>query len=412
MSDKRFPHTYSSVLDELGRRLAGARPGRVQLLTGPRQVGKTHLLRELERRFAGRVVYAAADSPAASLPGWWEAQWSAAEAVARRGGAGILMLDEIQYVPAWGRRLKAEADRVAHAKIPLHVAVSGSSSLRVGHGARETMAGRFGVLRLLHWPARELAEHFGLSRRRAVEIAVEFGTYPGAVALLEQPDRVRSYIADAIVEPAIGRDLVALETVRRPALLRQVFAVAAGHPAEILSLQKMRGQLTDAGALETLAHYRFLLEQAYLVAGLGKYSTREVRRRAAPPKLVVLNQGILAATAMGASGDGLADPRLRGRWLENACIALAWNAGQAVSYWREEPREVDLVSVGSWGRWAVEVKSGAVTAGDLGGLLAFCARHRSVRPLLVCEPGEERAGRAAGVPTCSWKQFLLDGPPE
>jgi hypothetical protein len=411
MIDKRFPHSYSAVFAELRRRLEERPPTRIQILSGPRQVGKTHLLRALERSLGSRAIYAAADAPAAALPGWWEAQWRAAEDLARAKGSAVLLLDEFQYLPDWARRLKAEYDRIVHAEIPLHIVVTGSSSLRLGQGRRETLAGRFEHLNLLHWPPRELIRQLGFPEERAPDVAVRFGTYPGAVALLDEPERWRMYVRDAIVEPAVGRDILVLEPVRKPALLRQVFAAAVGHPAEIVSLQKLRGQLADPGALETVAHYLHLLEQAYLIASLEKVSAKALRRRAAPPKLVILNQGVVAALGPGSRPGEKIDARLWGRWVENACLSLAWNSGQTVRYWREEPLEVDAVIEGSWGPWAVEVTTGEVRTQDLKGLLAFIARHRSYRPLLVCEPGQERAAIAAGVATCTWQRFLMEGPP-
>ncbi len=406
-----LPHTYTSVLRELCRRLEEPAPSHVQLLTGPRQVGKTHLLHRVEEQFEGRTLYAAADTPEASLPGWWEQIWREGERLARAGRSAVLLLDEIQYLPQWSRRLKAEYDRVVHRSIGLHVVVCGSSSLSVGRGARESMAGRFERLRLLHWPASELVRHFDLDEDRALDVAVRSGTYPGAIRHLGEPDRWRQYVRDAIVEPALGRDLLAIETVRKPGLLRQVFAVAAGHPAEIISLQKLRGQLSDGGALETVAHYLHLLEEAYLVAPLPKFTAKAVRRRAAPPKLVVLSQAILAALATGDTLDRDPDPTVWGRWVENACIAHAWNAGQEVSYWREQPIEVDMVLSGSWGKWIVEVKTGSFGMRDLAGLLELARRHREYRPLLLCDEEDQDLGSRAGIACSPWRRFLLSGPP-
>ena len=411
MSDSRFPHTYSAVLVELAQRLEEAPPGRVQIVIGPRQVGKTHLLRTLEERHPDRTILAAGDSAAAALSGWWEAQWREAEALAKKRRRALLIVDEIQHLPDWNRRLKAEFDRVVRLGVPLHVVVSGSSSLLLGQGSRESMAGRFEVLRLLHWPPSELARHFKITAERAVEVTVTQGSYPGTVALLGQTERLCAYVRDAIIEPAIGRDIMALEPVRKPGLLRQLFAIAAGHPAEIVSLKKLRGQLSDAGALETIAHYLHVLERAYLVAGVEKVTSSTVRRRAAPPKLAVLNQGIVTALADLPARRTRPEPTVWGRWIENACIALAWNAGQRVWYWRQEPHEVDLVTSGSWGEWAVEVKTGRVSALDLAGLLAFTARRRSFRPLLVCESGQERSATTVGISAITWQQFLLNGPP-
>jgi hypothetical protein len=412
MTESRFEHSYSTVFEELKTRLEEPAPGRIQILSGPRQVGKTHLLRKIETLHRRRAVYAAADTTAASIPGWWEAQWRAAESITASGATAVLIIDEIQYMPDWGRRLKAEFDRISHHRQPVHIVVSGSSSLKLGQGARESMAGRFERLRLLHWPVRELARQFSLSEDEALRIAVPLGTYPGAVPYLRQPERWRAYIQDAIIEPAIGRDIMALEAIRKPALLRQLFALAAGHPAEIVSLQKLRGRLDDTGAVGTIAHYLQILEQAYLVAPLEKYSERAIRRRAAPPKLVILNQAILGAMTPGGPISAESDPKGWGRWVENACIAHAWNAGQDVCYWRAEPLEVDMVISGSWGKWAVEVKTGAYRARDLAGLFEFCKRHRGYMPLMLCDSGNEAVARNAGVAAKPWQQFLLSGPPE
>lgn len=410
---KRFPHAYSAVRETLLGRLGEDPPGRIQLVFGPRQVGKTHLLLEVAKRLEGRALYAPADTAAAGLSGWWEAQCAEAERLAQQRGSAFLLLDEIHSLPEWQRKLKVEHDRIARGNLPIHVVATGSSSLQLGRGAHETMAGRFEQLRLLHWPAAELAAQLGVDPTEAVDIALSCGTYPGALAYRSDPDRLNSYLRAAVIEPALGRDLLALELIRKPALLRQLFAVAAGHPAEVVSLQKLRGELADAGALETLAHYLELLEAAFLVAGVRKYSAHTLRRRASPPKLVVLNQGLLAGHPSGGRGRGSAAPSLAGREIENACIAHAWNAGQEIHYWREEPYEVDLVSAGSWGNWAIEIKTGRVATNELAGLLRFVGRYREFRPMLIHAPERELAPVVAGTPivTLDWRQFLLEGPP-
>jgi predicted AAA+ superfamily ATPase len=155
------------------------------------------------------------------------------------------------------------------------------------------MAGRFERLSLTHWSARALSVAFALPPAEAAVALVQTGSYPGAFPLRADPARGRAYVRDAIVEPAIGRDLMALTSIRRPALLRQIFAVAAGMPAQIVSLQKLQGQLGDPGALETVAQYLSLLSDAYLVAPLEKFSERVIRRRRAPPKLVTLNNALI-----------------------------------------------------------------------------------------------------------------------
>lgn len=410
MMDKPvFEHAYGAVLAELLRRLKEPAPGRVQLLTGPRQVGKTTLLGEIETKWRSRAIYLAADAPEASLPGWWERQWRrAGELAAARKGA-VLLLDEVQYLPGWSRLLKHEADRIQRYRLPLHVVVTGSSALQLGSGARETMAGRFERLRLLHWPAAEMVKRLGIGRTAAAGFLVTHGSYPGAVVLRRDDRRYQRYVLDSIIEPAIGRDMLLTEAVRKPAMLRQVFAVSAGHPAQIITLQKLQGALSEEGSLNTVAHYLHLLEEACLIAAISKYSHHVIRQRSSPPKLVVLNNALLAV-AGGNPPAPTTDPQRWGRWVENACIAQAWNAGQEVWYWREEPLEVDFISRGSWGHLAIEVKTGNYTARDLAGLLEFHRRFPDVAPLVLCDPGREAAAERVGLPVVSWKEFLLQGP--
>jgi uncharacterized protein len=400
--------SFARCRAHLAARLAEPPPSRIQLLVGPRQVGKTTLLLELGEAWAGRSLYGAADAPEAALPGFWERTWAEAERQAENGPA-VLLLDEIHHVGDWSGRLKGQWDRVRRRRLPLHVVATGSSSLLVGAGSRESLAGRFERTVLTHWSARSLADAYGISPQAAARAVVLTGGYPGAFPLRGEPARWRAYMRDAILEPAIGRDILTTRTVGRPALLRQLFAIATGMPATIVSLQKLQGQVQDPGALETISHYLALLADAFLVVGLEKFSPRVHRRRAAPPKLVVLDNGLLAAAGPQAPPDPDSEPARFGAWVENACLAFALNEGQHVSYWREEPREVDAVIDGSWGRWAVEVTTGAAGGEHLRGLSEFTTRHPEYRPLLVTSTGR-RAVQMAGLRTTTWERFLIDGP--
>lgn len=410
MSSKLFRLDYPSCADLLRERLSEPAPGRIQLLTGPRQVGKTTLLLDLAAEFGDRALYAAADGPEAALPGFWERLWARADEGARSQGRMIVLLDEVQHLADWAGRLKAEWDRCRRKKLRVHVVATGSSALRLASGSAESLAGRFERLTLAHWSASALVGSFGLAPEKAALQVVQMGAYPGSLGLRDDSPRWAAYVRDAIVEPAIGRDIMALARVRRPALLRQVFAIAAASPAQIVSLQKLQGQLQDRGALETIAHYLQLLEEAYLVAPLPKHAVRPARRRAAPPKLVPLSNALCAVVDPQGVPDPRGEPQRFGHWVENACLAFAWNAGQSVAYWREEPLEVDAVTEGSWGPWAIEIKTGSIGAADLRGLLEFTRRVPKYRPLLVCDPAELPAAARLGATAKSWQQFLLEGP--
>ena len=395
----------------LRQRLAEPAPSRIQLLTGPRQVGKTTLLLEIAAALDRQAIYAALDGPEAALPGFWERLWTRAEETASAHGKAVLLMDEVQHLGDWAVRLKSEWDRLRRKRLAVHVVAAGSSALRLARGSRESLAGRFERLTLGHWPASALVQAFGIEPEEAALLVVQMGSYPGAFALRNDFPRWAAYVRDAIIEPAIGRDVLALADVRRPALLRQIFAVSAASPAQILSLQKLQGQLQDSGALETIAHYLQLLEEAYLVAPLEKHASRPARRRAAPPKLVTLNNALIAVVDPRGIPNPQSEPGRFGAWVENACVAFAWNCGQRVSYWREEPLEVDGVLDGSWGSWAIEVKTGPFGAPELRGLLEFTRRFPKYQPLLLCDPEQLPGAERLGVNAISWKRFLLGGPP-
>lgn len=399
---------YPACRALLAERLREPAPARIQLLSGPRQVGKTTLL--LSLRGARRdVLYLAGDGPEAALPGFWDRLPGQVEEVVRSRGRAIVMLDEVHLLPDWAQRLKAFADSLHRARLPVHVVASGSSALHLTLGSRESLAGRFEPLVLRHWSAASLAKTFRLSPRLAARLIVERGGFPGAVRLRRDPERWAAYVRNAIVEPAIGRDLLALPQVRRPALLRQLFTLVCASPAQVVSLQKLQARLPDAGALETLSHYLSLLESAYLVVALEKHSSRLARQRAAPPKLLALNNAFLAAMDPAGPRAVQGSPARFGAWLENACLAHAWSSGQQVRYWREEPLEVDAVLDGDWGQWAIEVKSGRFDPGDLRGLSEFCRRFPAYRPLVICDEQQRAVAQRAGLSAVAWQDFLVTG---
>ena len=406
MNDNAFRLDYVGCRELLARRLAETSPGRIQLLAGPRQVGKTTLLLELADRLGPKAIYAAADAPEAALPGFWERLLARAEEVAAANADAILLLDEAHLLPDWASRLKGAWDSLRRRRIRVHLVATGSSALHLATGSRESLAGRFERLTLSHWSATSLAAAFRITPRNAAELLVRVGSYPGAFPLRDDRARWSAYVRDAIVEPAIGRDLLALAAVRRPALLRQVFAVAASSPARTVSLQKIQGQLQDTGALETIQHYLALLEEAFLVAPLQKYSMQSTRRRAAPPKLITLNNALVAVMDPQGPPDQRSDPARFGAWVENACLAHAWNSGQRVSSWRQEPYEVDGIVEGSWGMWAIEVKTGPFRMSELAGLLEFVRRHPRFKPLVVGGPEGRGPAERAGVSWIDWRDYL------
>src|SRR6266851_3645709 len=105
MSSEDFRLSYGTCRDLLANRLSEPAPGRIQLVTGPRQVGKTTLLLGLAEGLGASGIYAAADGPEAALPGFWERLWMRAEELAAARGKAIVLLDEAQLLEDWAARL-------------------------------------------------------------------------------------------------------------------------------------------------------------------------------------------------------------------------------------------------------------------------------------------------------------------
>jgi uncharacterized protein len=355
---------------------------RIQVVSGPRQVGKTTLVKQALRDLELPSHYASADDPTLRDAVWLDAQWEKGRRLARnRRGGAILAIDEIQKVNGWAEAVKRLWDEDRHMEMPLRVALLGSAALLVQRGLGESLTGRFEVIRAPHWSFGEMHDAFGLS----LDEFVYFGGYPGTATLIEDEERWIAYVLDAIVETTISRDLLLLTRVDKPALLRSLFRLVCDYSAQIVSYQKLTGQLQDAGNTTTVAHYLDLLAAAGLAVGLERYAPGKVRQRRSTPKLLALNTALVSAIAGMTYAEARADAAHWGRLVETAVGAhlVAGRSPQAqVLYWRDRGREVDFVVERGKELVAIEVKSGR-RRDDLPGLTAFERAFGPARKLLV-----------------------------
>ena len=351
---------------QISARLSESRP-LIQVVVGPRQVGKTIALKGA---LGDRGVYHSADSPASLSADVLNEWWNEAAASADK----ILAIDEIQKIIGWSEKLKTLWDRTPQLK----VVVTGSSALLVEKGLKESLAGRFELIRAEHWNFAEAQEVFDLSLKHYLE----YGCYPGSVPFLKDVHRWASYVKDSIVEPALGRDLLQLHPVENPALLRQVFGAAAALPAQIISVQKLQGSLQTAGSVPTIANYLRLLSEGFLVSAIQKYTRSQLRARQSIPKLIVHDNALIRAFERPV--DRAISPDRLGRYVENAVGARLIEAGWDVYYWKSRNLEVDFVAIGPDGQhWAIEVKNTRTSREELRGLFEFCKQFPDFEPCLV-----------------------------
>lgn len=384
MSKKDFPYRRPLVR-EVEKALAADRPW-MHVIMGPRQVGKTTAALQIAETWPGETVFAAADAPLPPGPEWLHAQWELALLKRKSGRKVLLVLDEVQKVRGWSETIKLLWDREGRERRGIRALLLGSSSLLMQKGMTESLAGRFFSYRCGHWGYEEMRRAFGWT----LPEWICFGGYPGAARLKDDEPSWRRYITDSLIETVLSRDVLQLATVAKPALLRHLFGMAVSHPAQILSYNKMLGQLQDAGNTTTLAHYLHLLDSAYLVGGLGLYHAGRGRKRASSPKLAFWNNALITAYRGEDFERTRRDAAWWGRLVENAVAAHLLNgldrATHQLYYWRDRDSEVDYVVETPRGLWALEVKSGAGRA-RRSGLDAFRRRYAQARLLVVGAEG-------------------------
>jgi predicted AAA+ superfamily ATPase len=358
----------------------------LQVLIGPRQVGKTTAAAQVERRIAWPSHTATADAPVPHPPEWIETQWRIARIKSEsEPGPVLLVLDEIQKVPGWSETVKWLWDQEVRQAGRVRPLLLGSSALLVQQGVTESLAGRFFLHRCTHWGWHECRSAFGWNLNRWLF----FGGYPGSAPFSNDEPTWRRYISDSLVETVLSRDVLQLQTVAKPALLRHLFGLAARFPAQILSYNKMLGQLQDAGNTVTLAHYLRLLATAFLATGLELYSAGHARRRGSSPKLILWNNALISALAGSSFEQAIADGSWWGRLVENAVGAHLLNQLSGpewnVTYWRDGAEEIDFVVSRGPKVWGLEVKSGR--GGKVGGMAAFRRRYPKAESWLIGETG-------------------------
>jgi predicted AAA+ superfamily ATPase len=381
-------HFRRSIFSTLLKRMNEPRRF-LQILAGARQVGKTTLARQLTEELAIPSHYATADEPTLQDRAWIHQQWDIARALMRKGeyaGPALLVIDEVQKVQGWSETVKRLWDEDTAGRVPLFVLLSGSSPLLMQQGLTESLAGRFEIIPVPHWSYTEMKAAFGWS----MDQYIYFGGYPGAASLIADEQRWRQYVVDSLIETTVSRDILLMARVDKPALLRRLFHLVCEYSGQVLSYQKMLGQLQDAGNTTTLAHYLDLLKGAGLVAGLAKHARQGVRQRGSSPKLQVFNTALMSALARTSFVGIHADPERWGRLVESAVGAHLLNGaggiGVEVRYWLDRNREVDFVIVAGDAAVAIEVKSGRRPTA-FPGMDSFARAFQVKRRLLVGAQG-------------------------
>jgi len=388
-------------------------PNFIQIVRGPRQTGKTTLVRqaceEIYIRNGKPNLFYAVDNPvflnlsqaldvgyeeqilAPENPDveWLVYQWEKARSIVRsekgiKNGL-VLVFDEIQKIPNWSEAVKGLWDEDHSEKLNLHIVLLGSSPLLMQQGLSESLVGRYENLDSCHWSYLEMSEAFNFT----IDEYVYFGGYPGAASFIRDVQRWKDYVQGSLIDPYLLKDILVMARIDKPALLINAFELSCEYSGQIMALTKMKGQLQNAGNETTIANYLFLLSKAGLVTAIQKYSGSKVRQRASIPKLNVMNTGLMACYSDYTFEQAKADRTYWGRMVESAVGAHLLNTvkdNNAIYYWKDKSHEVDFVVENKKKLLAIEVKSGNKSK-NLEGLNKFATKYKNVKTILVGAEG-------------------------
>jgi predicted AAA+ superfamily ATPase len=321
------------------------RPRFIQVLLGPRQVGKTSgVLNVLENNFSEKKYnYFLIEES------FYEKDWFLNQIQkAIESNKKIIVLDEIQKLDHWSEAIKLIWDRLKHQKKQIHFVLLGSSSLKLTLGLSESLSGRFEMIPCYHWSYHESKHGFKLS----FEQYHKMGGYPGSYPLIKDEHRFKSYIINSIFETSVQNDILRFAHVKKPALFRQTFQMICQFPAQVVSYNKLLGQLQDLGNVDQVKYYLDLYAQAYFINLIPKW-TRSPLSRATSPKIII---GANVFPFFLSENQNHTEEFL-GHLFENLVGNQLCQAFETVYYWAEGAFELDFIVLNKGTIYGIEVKS-------------------------------------------------------
>lgn len=372
--------------DELKSRIEEVR-NKIQVISGPRQVGKSTLVKQVLKEISIDFTFISADNVEKNNVSWINEVWETARQrmKLKKEREYLLVIDEVHKVNNWSEAVKKEWDADTFNDVNIKVVILGSSRLLIKDGLTESLAGRYELIHMSHWSFKEMNEAFGID----LEHYIFFGGYPGGVNFINNETRWRKYIKEGIIAPAIFHDILKTKQVYKPELMKQLFELGCTYSGEEIALTKLLGQLQDAGNITTLANYLSTLNESHLLCGLQKYANDNARKYNSVPKMLVYNTALLSSLYGLSYSQVFTDPKMWGRWVESAVgthlLNMANELDYRIYYWRERNDEVDFILEYNRQCIAIEVKSGRRTTNA--GISVFKEKFRPLHTFIVGNGG-------------------------
>lgn len=230
------------------------------LLLGPRQVGKTTLVKQLTGLTNGKVLWFNGDE--ADVREMLK-QTTSTRLKALVGNHAVVVIDEAQRIPEIGITLKLMVDNMQD----IQIIATGSSSLELAGQIKEPLTGRKYEYHLFPFSFEELVQHTSLlEERRLIEHRMIYGYYPEVV---NKPGR-ETEILQLLADSYLYKDLFTLEMLKKPVILEklvQALALQLGNEVNANELSQM-----VSADRATVEKYINLLEKAFVIFSLTSLS--------------------------------------------------------------------------------------------------------------------------------------------
>ncbi len=306
------------------------KPKFIQVVLGPRQVGKTTGTLNVLNKYFSKKDYQYYECEEALFEKEWLRQ--KIQQILEENPK-VVVFDEIQKIPYWSEIIKLGWDKAKKQKLNTHWVLLGSSSLDLTVGLNDSLAGRFEIIPVHHWSFSESQKSYKLTWNDYLTC----GGYPGSYILLKDKVKFFKYIYNSLFETAITKDIFRHTVIKKPALFKQVFQKSCQFISKEVSYNKLLGQLTEAGNVDQIKHYLELFEKAFLLRLIFKKNKRNLNRNSSP-KIIVL----APVFASLFKSNNLTDEEL-GFVFESIVGARLCECIDNIFYWRNGNDEMDYV---------------------------------------------------------------------
>ncbi len=337
----------------------------ITILLGARQVGKTFLLKELEkflRKEGKKTAYYNLEIPNDLLK-FKGREEEIFEMLTKT--ADVILLDEFHYLKNASHLFKAVFDSGAKVKI----IASGSSSLEIHKHLKESLAGRRHLIKVFPLSIEEYKQnHLDLD-----SVLVE-GTLPGLLAKESAPDK-QAYLRD-LLETYVLKDIKALIKEENVKAFNHLLYLIAESQGSVVSVANISGEVGLTA--KTIENYLTILEQTYVCYSLPSFSSNLANELKKSRKYYLYDLGIRNAILKNFEYD--LDKRKDKGVLYESIIFLELlrkiSPTTSLYFWRTKQKaEVDFVKVVNRRPVPIEVKSSLKNPVIPDGMKAFLVRY-------------------------------------